>query len=83
MSSSRSLDFLGSLAAKLQDVIGDRAGGAAAQARDRADQAASQAQDAYGEVLDYVERVASSRPLVTVAAAVGTGFVLGILVARR
>ena len=83
MSGSRPLDFLGTLAAKLQDAVGSRAGDAAAQARDRADQAASQAQDAYGEVLDTVERIASSRPLVTVAAAAGVGFVLGILVARR
>lgn len=87
MSGSRSLDFLGALAAKLQDAVGGRAGDAAAQAReqarDRADQAAGQVQDAYGEVLDTVERIASSRPLVTIAAAAGAGFVFGILVARR
>ena len=56
---------------------------ALSEARDRAEQAASQAQDAYGELLDVVERVASSRPLVIVAAAASVGFVLGLLVARR
>ena len=35
------------------------------------------------ERLDTVERIASSRPLVTIAAAAGAGFVFGILVARR
>ena len=83
MSGNRSLDFLGTLAAKLQDAVGGRTGDAAAQARDLADQAAGQAQDTYGEVLDAVERVASSRPLVTIVAAASAGFVFGILVARR
>ena len=83
MSGSRSMDFLGTLAAKLQDAVSGRAGDAAAQARDRADQAAGQVQDAYGEVLDTVERIASSRPLITIVAAAGAGFVFGILVARR
>lgn len=83
MSGSRSPDFLGALAAKLQDAVGGRADDAAAQVRDRADQAAGQVQEAYGEVLDTVERIASSRPLVTIAAAAGAGFVFGILVARR
>ena len=35
------------------------------------------------EVLDVVERVASSRPLLIAAAAASAGFVLGLLVARR
>ena len=83
MNVSRPLDLLGTLAAKLQDAVGSRTGDVASEARDRAEQAASQAQDAYGELLDVVERVASSRPLVIVAAAASVGFVLGLLVARR
>ena len=83
MDSNRPEGFLRSLAGRLQDAVGGLAGDAPAQVRGRADQAAGQVQDAYGEALDYVERVASSRPLLAVATGVGVGFVLGILVARR
>ena len=83
MDSNQPEGFLRSLAGRLQEAVGGMAGDAPAQVRGRADRAAGQVQDAYGEMLDYVERVASSRPLLAVVAGVGVGFVLGVLVARR
>ena len=83
MDANRPEGFLRSLADRLQDVVGGLTGDAPAQVCGKANQAAEQVQDAYGETLDYVERVASSRPLLAVTAGVGVGFVLGVLVARR
>ena len=83
MDTNRPEGFLRGLAGRLQGVLGASTGDAALEARGQANQALGQAQHAYGEVLDVVERVASSRPLLTAAAAAGVGFVLGLLVARR
>ena len=83
MDTNRPEGFLRSLVGRFQDAVGSLAGDAPAQVRGKADQAAEQVQDAYGEILDYVEHVASSRPLLAVTAGVGIGFVLGVLVARR
>ena len=80
--------LLRDVAGRLQGVLGGSAlggstGDAAVAARGRADEVAGQARHAYGEVLDVVERVASSRPLLTAAAAASAGFLLGLLAARR
>lgn len=83
MDSNRPAGLLRNLSGRLQDAVGGLTGDPEAQARGKIDQAAGQAQDAYGEILDHVERVASSRPLITVAVAAAAGFVLGIVVARR
>lgn len=71
------------LAGRFQGVIGGLTGGAATRACGRANRAAGEIQHAYGEVFHVVERAASSRPLLTVAAAARAGFVPGIPVARR
>lgn len=83
MDGNRLGGLLHDVAGRLRGALGDASGGAAAAAHGRVEAAADQAQHAYGEVLDVVERVASSRPLLTAAAAAGVGFVLGLLVARR
>lgn len=74
--------LLRDVAGRLQGALGGSAADAAA-ARERVDAAADQARHAYGEVLDVVERVASSRPLLIAAAAASAGFLLGLLAARR
>lgn len=68
---------------KLQDGMGGLLGDTATQARGKAKQFAGQAQGYYGETLDTVRDLTSDQPLVAVAAAVGVGFVLGALLARR
>lgn len=83
MDGNRLGGLLRDVAGRLQGALGDASGGAATAAHGRVEAVADQAQHAYGEVLDVVERVASSRPLLTAAAAAGAGFVLGLLVARR
>lgn len=83
MDSNRPEGFLRELAGRFQGVLGGLTGDAAMQTRGQANEAAGQIQHAYGEVLDVVERVASSRPLLVAAAAASAGFVLGLLVARR
>ena len=83
MDTNRPEGLLRSLAGRLQDTISGLTGDATTQARGKADEAVGQLQDGYGQVLDYVERVASSRPLLAVGVGVGVGFVLGVAVARR
>lgn len=83
MDSNRPEGLLHTLAGRLQSAVGGVAGNTWSEARGKASQAAGEVQDGYGQILDHVERVASSRPLLVVAAGVGVGFVLGILVARR
>ena len=83
MDGNRLEGLLRGVAGRLQGTLGGLSGDAAMAAQGRAEAAAGQAQHAYGEVLDVVERVASSRPLLTAAAAASAGFVLGMLVARR
>lgn len=83
MDSNRPEGFLRDLAGRVQEALGGLSGDDATRARGRANQAVGQAQHAYGEVLDVVERVATSRPLLTAAAAAGVGFILGMLAARR
>ena len=83
VSSNRSEGFLRNLAGRFQDVMGGMTGDTGTQLQGKAHQAARQVQDAYGEALDHVERVASSRPLLAVTAGVGVGFMLGFLVTRR
>ena len=83
MDGNRLGGLLRDVAGGLKGALGGASGDAVTAAHGRAEQAAGQAQHAYGEVLDVVERVASSRPLLTAAAAASVGFVLGLLVARR
>ena len=68
---------------KLQDGMGGLMGDTATQAKGKAKQFAGQAQGYYGETLDSVRDMTSDQPLVAVAAAVGVGFILGALLARR
>ena len=68
---------------KLQDGMGGLLGDTATQAKGKAKQFAGQAQGYYGETLDTVRDLTSDQPLVAVAAAVGVGFILGALLARR
>ncbi len=68
---------------KLQDGMGGLLGDTATQAKGKAKQFAGQAQGYYGETLDSVRDLTSDQPLVAVAAAVGVGFILGALLARR
>ncbi len=68
---------------KLQDGMGGLLGDTATQAKGKAKQFAGQAQGYYGETLDTVRDITSDQPLVAVAAAVGVGFILGALLARR
>ena len=83
MGTNRPEGLLRNLVGRFQDAIGGMTDDTSAQVRGKANQAAGQVQDAYGETLDYVERVASSRPLLAITAGVGIGFVLGVLVSRR
>ena len=83
MDTNRPEGLLRNLAGRLQDAVGGLTGDTATQARGKANEAAGQLQDGYGQVLDYVERVASSRPLMAVGIGMGIGFVLGVAVARR
>lgn len=71
------------VAGKVQDGMGGLLGDTAAQATGKAKQFAGQAQGYYGESLDNVRDMTTERPLVAVAAAVGVGFILGALLARR
>ena len=68
---------------KLQDGMGGLLGDTATQAAGKAKQFAGQAQGYYGETLDTVRDLTSDQPLIAVAAAVGVGFILGALLARR
>lgn len=68
---------------KLQDGMGGLLGDTATQAKGKAKQFAGQAQGYYGETLDTVRDMTSDQPLIAVAAAVGVGFILGALLARR
>ncbi len=68
---------------KLQDGMGGLLGDTATQAKGKAKQFAGQAQGYYGETLDTVRDLTADQPLVAVAAAVGVGFILGALLARR
>lgn len=83
MNNDRPEGLLREFVGRLQGVLGGSTGDAVLETRGQVNQAAGQVQHAYGEVLDVVERVASSRPLLIAAAAAGVGFVLGLLVARR
>ena len=83
MNAERPEGFIRNLVNRFQDAMGGSTRDATARMQGNAHQASGQVQDAYGEALDYVERVASSRPLLTVTAGIGVGFVLGVLVARR
>ena len=68
---------------KLQDGMGGLLGDTGMQARGKAKQFAGQAQEYYGDTLDTVRDVASDQPLLALGVAVGVGFVLGALLARR
>ena len=68
---------------KLQDGMGGVLGDTGMQAKGKAKQFAGQAQEYYGDTLDSVRDVASDQPLLTLGVAVGVGFVLGALLARR
>ena len=68
---------------KLQDGMGGLLGDTATQAKGKAKQFAGQAQGYYGETLDTVRDLTADQPLVAVTAAVGVGFILGALLARR
>lgn len=83
MDNNRPEGLLREFVGRLQGVFGGVTGDAGLETRGQVKQAAGQVQHAYGEVLDVVERVASSRPLLIAVAAAGVGFVLGLLVARR
>ena len=68
---------------KLQDGMGGLLGDAGLQAKGKAKQFAGQAQGYYRDTLDSVRDVTSDQPLVALGVAVGIGFVLGALLARR
>ena len=68
---------------KLQDGMGGLLGDTGAQAKGKAKQFAGQAQEYYGDTLDSVRDIASDQPLLALGVAVGTGFILGALLARR
>ncbi len=68
---------------KLQDGMGGLLGDSATQAKGKAKQFAGQAQEYYGDTLDSVRDVASDQPLLALGMAVGVGFILGALLARR
>jgi uncharacterized protein YjbJ (UPF0337 family) len=68
---------------KVQDGMGGLLGDTATQAKGKAKQFAGQAQGAYGDTLDSVRDMTSDQPLLAVGVAVGLGFILGALVARR
>ena len=68
---------------KLQDGMGGLLGDTTTQARGKAKQFAGQAQEYYGDTLDTVRDVTSDQPLLALGVAVGAGFILGALLARR
>ena len=68
---------------KLQDGMGGVLGDTGMQAKGKAKQFAGQAQEYYGDTLDTVRDVASDQPLLALGVAVGVGFILGALIARR
>ena len=68
---------------KVQDGMGGLLGDSATQVKGKAKQIAGQAQGVYGETLDSVRDMTADQPLIAVAAAVGVGFILGALLARR
>ena len=68
---------------KVQDGMGGLLGDTATQAKGKAKQFAGQAQGLYGDTLDNVRDLTADQPLIAVAAAVGVGFIIGALLARR
>ncbi|MCQ8277000.1 CsbD family protein [Acetobacteraceae bacterium KSS8] len=68
---------------KLQDGMGGALGDSAMQAKGKARQFAGQAQSAYGDALDTVRDLTADQPLIAIGAALGLGFLVGALVARR
>ncbi len=68
---------------KLQDGMGGALGDSAMQAKGKARQFAGQAQSYYGDTLDTVRDLTADQPLIAVGVAVGLGFLLGALFARR
>ena len=68
---------------KLQDGMGGVLGDTGMQAKGKAKQFAGQAQEYYGDTLDTVRDVASDQPRLALGVAVGVGFILGALIARR
>ncbi|MBE7211460.1 MAG: CsbD family protein [Gluconacetobacter diazotrophicus] len=68
---------------KVQDGMGGLLGDTATQAKGKARQFSGQAQGYYGEALDTVRDATSDQPFIAIGVAVGVGFVLGALFARR
>ena len=67
---------------KVQEAVGGVFGDTDTQARGKVNQYAGDAQSYYGEALDTVRDVAADRPVTALAAAVGVGLVLGLLIGR-
>src|SRR5262249_50694981 len=71
------------MAGKMQETVGNATGDKMTQVRGRLNQAAGQMQQAYGNAVDEARGFTTERPLTAVLAAVGVGFLLGIVAARR
>jgi uncharacterized protein YjbJ (UPF0337 family) len=68
---------------KVQDGMGGLLGDTASQAKGKARQFAGQAQGYYGDTLETVRDVTADQPIVALLAALGLGFLVGAILARR
>ncbi len=68
---------------KIKEGIGSVMGDSATEASGKAQQFGGQAQSAYADAIDTVRDLTADQPLLAVGVAVGIGFVLGALLARR
>lgn len=69
-------------AGKVQEAAGNIFGDTETEYRGKANQFAGEAQANYGEALDTVRDLAADRPITTIAAALGAGLVIGLLLGR-
>jgi uncharacterized protein YjbJ (UPF0337 family) len=74
---------LRNMAGKMQETVGAATGDTLTQVRGKINQAAGKAQEAYGSALDEARGFTTERPVTAVLAAVGVGFLLGILATSR
>lgn len=67
----------------IQDAVGGLTGDAGMQARGKVNQAAGQAQQVYGDTVDRVMDYTVEKPGKALAAALGIGVLVGLVLARR
>lgn len=68
---------------KLQEVAGSVTDDALTQVKGKATQAAGAAQDVYGQTVDEIKTITSTKPVASLLAAMGIGMVLGFSLRRR